>query len=63
MDIGLLAILVSLAGVLAGKVLSYLRVLDAWEMRRNRQAGCRPHGWVRQEEGGLVCRRCGKIPG
>ena len=63
MDIGLLTILVSLAGVLTAKILSYLSWRDAWEMRRNRQAACRHHSWVRRESGGLVCRLCGKIPG
>jgi hypothetical protein len=63
LDISVLALLVSLAGVLTAKMLSYLSLRDAWEMRRNRLAACRPHSWVRRESGGLVCRLCGKIPG
>ncbi len=63
MDIGVLMLLVSLAGVLTGKILSYLSLQDAWEMRRNRQAACRPHDWARRPSEGLLCRRCGKTPG
>ncbi len=63
MDIGVLTLLVSLAGVLTAKILSYLSVRDAWEMRRNKQAACRPHDWARRPSEGLHCRRCGKTPG
>lgn len=63
LDISVLTLLVSLAGVLAAKVLSYLSVRDAWELRRNRQAACRPHSWVRRDSGGLVCQLCGRVPG
>jgi hypothetical protein len=63
LDISLLMLLVSLAGVLAANVLTYLSVRDAREMRRNRQAACRPHDWARRASGDLVCRRCGKSPG
>ena len=49
--------------VLTGKILSYLSVQDAWEMRRNKQAACRPHDWARRPFEGLFCRRCGKTPG
>lgn len=27
------------------------------------QAACRRHDWVRLESSGLVCQRCGKVPG
>jgi hypothetical protein len=54
MDIGVLTILVSLAGVLTARILSHLRSRHAWEMRRNRKLACRPHSWVRREAGGAV---------
>lgn len=63
MDVSLLTILFSLAGFLIGRGLSSLSRRDLQEARRNRQATCRHHDWTRHESGGLLCRRCGKIPG
>ncbi len=63
MDIGVLTLLVSLAGVLTAKIFSYLSLRDAWELRRNKQAACRPHDWARRPSEELLCRRCGKTPG
>ncbi len=63
LDISILTLLVSLAGILTAKILSYLSLRDAWEMRRNKQAACQPHDWARRPSGDLHCRRCGKAPG
>lgn len=63
MDVSLLTILFSLAGFLIGRGFSYLIRRDVQEARRNRQATCRRHDWMRRESGGWVCRRCGKVPG
>lgn len=61
-DVSLLTLLFSLAAVLMAQGISYLVRRDAQEVRRNRQATCTRHEWVKQESG-LVCRLCGKIPG
>jgi hypothetical protein len=63
MEVSLLTILFGLAGLLIGRGLSSLFRRGAPAARRNRQATCRHHDWTRRESGGLVCRRCGKIPG
>ncbi|MGD0266463.1 MAG: hypothetical protein ABSD47_16145 [Candidatus Methylomirabilota bacterium] len=62
-DVGLITLLISLAAVLTAQSVVYLNRRDAQEVLRNRQAGCKPHEWVRREPTGLICRLCGKIPG
>lgn len=62
-DVSLITLLISLAAVLTAHSLTYLNRRDAQEVLRNRQATCKPHEWVSREPTGLICRRCGKIPG
>jgi hypothetical protein len=63
-DISLVTLLISLAAVLVTQSLIYLTHRDAQEVRRNRQAACRRHEWIRLDPtSGLICRLCGKIPG
>ncbi len=62
-DVSLITLLISLAGVLAAQSLVYLNRRDAQEVIRNRQAMCKHHEWIRREPTGLICRLCGKIPG
>jgi len=62
-DISTLTLFFSLAAIVLGNTLSYLRRRDAQEGRRNRQDACTSHEWVRRESVGLTCRLCGKIPG
>lgn len=62
-DISTITLFFSLAALLLGKGFAYLLRRDAEEVRRNRQDACSPHRWVRDEQTGLVCRLCGKIPG
>jgi hypothetical protein len=63
LDVSAITLLVSLAAVLMAQTISYLNRQDAQEVRRNRQAACTSHEWVRREPDGLICRLCGKIPG
>jgi hypothetical protein len=63
LDVSAITLLFSLAAVLTAQAFSYLSRRDAQEVRRNRQAACARHEWVRREPDGLVCRLCGKIPG
>ena len=63
LDVSLLTLLFSLGAVLITQSIFYLSRRDAQEARRNRQAACQRHEWVRKESIGLVCRLCGKIPG
>ncbi|MBI3006727.1 MAG: hypothetical protein HYY53_00235 [candidate division NC10 bacterium] len=62
-DISTLTLFFSLAGILLGNTLSYLRRRDAEEVRRNRQDACTRHEWTRGEPVGMICRLCGKTPG
>ena len=62
-DISLLTLLISLGAVLVTQSLIYLTQRDAQEVRRNRQAACGRHEWMRPESAELVCRLCGKVPG
>lgn len=63
-DISLVMLLISLAAVLVTQSLIYLTHRDAQEVRRNRQAACMRHEWMRLDTPpGLICRLCGKIPG
>ena len=61
-DVSLITLLVSLAGVLTTHSLIYLNRRDAQEVLHNRQASCKLHEW-RRDPKGLICRRCGKTPG
>ncbi len=63
MDVSLLTLLFGLGAVLITQSIFYLSRRDAQEARRNRQAACLRHEWVRKESIGLICRLCGKIPG
>jgi hypothetical protein len=63
LDVSAVTLLFSLAAVLMAQTFSYLSRRDAQEVRRNRQAACTCHEWVRREPDGLVCRLCGKTPG
>jgi len=63
-DISLLTMVISLGAVLVMQSLIYLNQRDAQEVRRNRQALCGRHEWVRLDPAtGLICRLCGKHPG
>lgn len=62
-DVSLVTLLFSLAAILMAQGLAYLSRRDAQEVRRNRQAACPRHEWVKHESAGLICRLCGKIPG
>lgn len=63
-DISLLTLLISLGAVLVTQSLIYLTHRDAQEVRRNRQAACGRHEWMRVDPAtGLICRLCGKLPG
>lgn len=63
-DLSLVTLLISLAAVLVTQSLIYLTHRDAQEVRRNRQAACRRHEWIRLDSTtGLICRLCGKTPG
>ncbi|HSB78734.1 MAG TPA: hypothetical protein VLM91_08105 [Candidatus Methylomirabilis sp.] len=62
-DVSLLTLLFTFGAVLITQSILYLSRRDAQEVRRNRQAACFRHEWIRQDSTGLVCRLCGKIPG
>ena len=63
-DISLLTMVISLGAVLVMQSLIYLNQRDAQEVRRNHQALCRLHEWMRLDPAtGLICRLCGKLPG
>jgi hypothetical protein len=61
-DVSLITLLITLAGVLTAQSLIYLNQRDSSEALRNRQAACKLHEWMRNPNG-LICRRCGKTPG
>lgn len=61
-DVSLITLLFGLGAVLITQSILYLSRRDAQEVRRNRQAACLHHEWVRHDAG-LVCRLCGKTPG
>jgi hypothetical protein len=59
LDASILTVLFGVGTVIV-QSLSRRRELEAKEKQR---VACRRHDWVRLESRGLVCQRCGKIPG
>ena len=59
LDAGLLTVLFGLGSVIVQSLSRH----EALEGKGKPQAACSRHDWVRLESRGLVCQRCGKIPG
>jgi len=59
LDASLLTVLFGLGSV----IVQSLSRRGGLEGKEKRQAACSRHDWVRLDSRGLVCQRCGKIPG
>ncbi len=59
LDVSLLTVLFSVGSV----IVQSLSRRGELEGREKHRVACSRHDWVRLESRGLVCQRCGKIPG
>ena len=59
LDASLLTVLFGIGSV----IVQSLSRRGALDDKEKQQAACSRHDWVRLDSRGLVCQRCGKIPG